>query len=199
MREGAVRVARGVFIKPDRKDSVWRPSLEQIAEIKLRAFGRVGIMNPDTEPLCGQILPTKKPLEPELRLETNGSTSSFQCETQGKVMLHRRAPRKILLAQSEPGPKIRVLWNKGKRKLTDNDLDTFWRSISFRSEAHEVKRILHLMPWWLSNKLGAPWEHLWQRITLPQPATMCAPPSWLNLRVLLPQLLAAPADQPTTS
>ncbi|PWT96265.1 MAG: hypothetical protein C5B53_10005 [Candidatus Melainabacteria bacterium] len=99
-----IRVARGVYIK----DTASPPSLAEIIEVKVKAFGRsiVAHGSQAARKLNGQG-------QDKLVFATNGATTSFRVGNR-VVHLIRTSVRKMQLGDSPPGLIIRALWHLGK-------------------------------------------------------------------------------------
>ena len=100
-----VRVARGVYIK----DTSAPPSLAEIIEVKVKAFGRsiVAHGSQAARKLSGKG-------QDKLVFATNGATTSFRV---GNRIVHlvRTSARKMQLGDSPVGLVVRALWYLGKR------------------------------------------------------------------------------------
>jgi hypothetical protein len=145
------RIARGVFIKDGSPD----PSIEQIAKIKARAFGKTIIKH------CGIIAHELKVLtmdNPEAAFATSGRSTSFRVGSL-KVNFKQISPRKMKLGDRTCGQALRALWYLGKNLCQPETIMKATRYFT-RLDRQQVKVLAPFMPAWLTDNLGCYWPLL---------------------------------------
>lgn len=135
------RLARGVFVR----DLSGKPTLAQIVEAKLKAFG-------------GKIAVHAKKILGSFRLANgnydytfakNGSSSSFDT-IEGRVFLKNQCARKMKLYQQEAGRAAITLWHLRKSWI-DGAVDIVTASFN-RSDKEALLLSAVLKPAWLTDK-----------------------------------------------
>lgn len=170
--EHIVRLTSGLFMKVKRSDPDWRPSIQTIAEAKLLAFRRIGVAttNAQTDAItqssksnaqskaCGDgtISVSQTNLQTVV-YETTGNRSKFRLFNGIVVQVKSIANRKLDLAQSVVGTKLKNIW-QSVEQLCEDSARAFLRSLG-REERADVKVLLPLLPQNISDLLGAPWSH----------------------------------------
>ncbi|MBY0550583.1 MAG: hypothetical protein K2W95_25110 [Candidatus Obscuribacterales bacterium] len=177
------RLSLGVYLKPKIGDQDWRPGAQEVVEAKLGAFRKIAIPAAAAETLATRIAPLQQVKgnnsNDEIRLDTNGATSSFRLYNGQTVRLKRISMRKFDLAQSDVGRVTRVLWEIADTTNLQENIRLLSQSLG-REERKDVKLLLPLMPSWLSNALGAPWAHKWEAHSFPGPAESKNPAMWFS-------------------
>lgn len=142
-----VRVARGVFIRPDRGRL---PTVLEVAKAKAAAFSRTLITHPrDAANELG--LSDESVPETEVFFATDGRTSSFRYQN-FTIHFKGTSRRKMVLGDSHVGKAIRALCYLGAGRLTWRAIDLATCRLS-KTEKEELGSLRRLMPAWLSDVL----------------------------------------------
>lgn len=183
-------VARGVYMRPRPGDPDWRPSALEIARVKARAFAREVIVvktasvphssSPALDAVGSsdsfQIAPNSE-RERETVLATVGAPSSFVLASGEKVRFEKVSARKFQLLRSGVGKDLYLL-----SKLSPESLAKFARSIGGKRK-QIVKHFLSVLPAWMSDVLGWPWNHKWPPSEQNSPSVAVSVPSSFNASV----------------
>ena len=133
-----VRVARGVYIK----DTSPPPSVAEIIEVKVKAFGRTIAAHGSqaAHRLSGQG-------QDKLVFATNGATTSFRVGNR-VVHLVRTSVRKMQLGDSPAGLIIRALWHLGKKACRQETAALLMERLG-RDDKTSLRLAAASMPQWL--------------------------------------------------
>jgi hypothetical protein len=141
-----VRLARGVFVKPD----YGKPpiSAARVARTKAEAFGKkIAVWGRDAAwklGLLGQTPPTKA-----FTFAVNGSSSSFKYRG-GTIYLRKTGARKMRLQDSKAGMALRGLWYLGQESVGDAQVQKATASCLW-GDCQEIRLSLSWLPAWLSH------------------------------------------------
>jgi hypothetical protein len=145
------RLAQGVFVR----DASIVPSVEEIARIKARAFGK-RICDDATNVLqeigvtCVELeAPTEAERVPKTKYSINGHSSSFRC-IHGIVEFRGVAQRKARLSETKLGRRMFALWHLGNHRLTAKALVYQFRELN-KSDREELRQGSAWMPAWLND------------------------------------------------
>lgn len=135
------RVAYGSFILAGYP----RPTQDQIAAGKAKAFGRV---------ICSHGVTALKEFfnfdnpETDTSYATDGATSSFRTSDYGMIHLKQYAPRKLTLGDTPVGKIIRALWHCKTLEFASRLWALLQERIG-RAEREALRRSCHIMPTWM--------------------------------------------------
>ena len=165
----------------------WRPSTEAIVHAKLLAFRRIGVPAASTKLGASSQLSANNSqsknnaklsaesdtsiapnaLAPDaiapqndqqtIVYEITGNKSKFRLFNSIVVHVKSISNRKLDLAQSVVGAKLKNLWQTIDR-LCEDSAHAFLTGAG-REEKSDVKALLPLLPQKMSDLLGAPWNH----------------------------------------
>jgi hypothetical protein len=138
-----VRVARGIYIK----DTSPPPSLAEIIEVKVKAFGRSIAAHGSQA-----ALKLKGIGQDKLVFATNGATTSFRV---GHRVVHlvRTSVRKMQLGDSPVGLIIRALWHLGARACDQATAALLVERLG-RDDATKLRLSAAIMPQWMRQCLA---------------------------------------------
>lgn len=172
-----VRLASGLYMIVKASDPDWRPTAEAIIQAKLLAFRRIGVeaQTPSNDTNKTSASQGSAPVTYEI----SGNRSKFRLFNGIFVHLKPMANRKLDLAQSELGRKLKNLWQSVEHNC-DERARTFLRELG-REEKADVKVLLPLLPQKLSDCLGAPWNHKGEVYPLLRQLDDCLPTEWFSL------------------
>lgn len=152
------RLASGLFLKVKVGDPDWRPSTEKIVQAKLLSFRRIGVAATDTQSAAESETSAPAPEKFEAVVyEITGNSSKFRLFNGIIVQVKSIANRKLDLAQSVVGKKLKKVWQSIDTICADSARE-FARGLG-REERTDVKVLLPLLPQKLSDLLGSPWNH----------------------------------------
>lgn len=176
-----VRLAWGLFMKVKTNDPDWRPQIEAVAQAKLLAFRRVG----------GAALEAQSALEcntssahtdQTVTYQVAGNRSKFRLFDGTVINVKAVSNRKLDLAQSKLGARLKNLWQSVERLCEESAL-AFVRSLG-REEKADVKALLPLLPQRLSDFLGAPWNHKPEVFPISHIPDECSKLEWFSLEAI---------------
>lgn len=137
-----IRLARGVFVR----SLAGKPTLKQIAEAKMAAFGKILLTYGDDLLRQFNIPFNYSGFDTEFAI--NGHSSSFWARD-GLIVLKGIGPRKVKLCQTKVGRAAYALWHIGDGRCGANDVWLATRNFG-RTERAEFRRAGDLMPAWLN-------------------------------------------------
>ena len=158
-RNAIVRLARGVFTKSSTRH---KPSLEEIASAKAKAFGRrFGAVGSKLAQEFGLIKPQQPQQQPDEKavFSINSSSSTFKC---GDVTIYLRktCPRKVVLQESQAGKALVALWHMGKYLCCAEQVRKAIAELG-RVDTQRLRESAPWLPAWLSAYfLDFPLNHL---------------------------------------
>lgn len=159
-----IRVARGVFIRNDIDHEI--PTPFEIAVAKAKSFNKqIVLIGEDALVALGVTHRRPNVDLKDKRADqvygTSGRTSTFHCGDM-KIRFVGYAQRKIALGDSKQGLALRILWQIGKKKCTDEIFDIVTSALN-RSELKQFRSLVRYTPHWISDKY-------WVRVSPPPPS-----------------------------
>lgn len=152
-----VRLASGLFMKVKMNDPDWRPPMQVIVQTKLLAFRRTGVAAADTQAKTESETSLAPSNDQTVVYEITGNRSRFRLFNGILVQIKSIANRKLDLAQTAIGAKLKNLW-QSTETLCEDSTRKFVMSVG-REERDDMKALLPLLPQKISDRLGAPWNH----------------------------------------
>ena len=177
-----VRLASGLFLKVKASDPDWRPTTQAIVQAKLLAFRRIGVAAAETQSNGEGDTSIAGPNGKTVIYEIAGNRSKFRLFNGILVHVKSMAHRKLDLAQSEIGTRLKDLWQLAEGLCEDSVL-AFVRSLG-REEKGDVKVLLPLLPRKISDLLGAPWNHKQEVFPVSYTGDDSSRVEWFSLRAM---------------
>lgn len=173
-----VRLASGLFMKFKMDDPDWRPPTQEIVQTKLLAFRRTGVAAADTQAETESETSLAPSSAQTVVYEITGNRSQFRLFNGILVQIKSIANRKLDLAQTAVGAKLKNLWQSTKT-LCEDSTRKFVTSLG-REERADMKALLPLLPQKISDRLGAPWNHRHQVVAISSIRDDCSSDKWFS-------------------
>ncbi len=165
VKEGyLVRLAAGVLMKAG--PCTPRPSAEEVAEVKARAFGRkIAIHGADGARKLGLNSKGNR----DVIFYTNGHSTSFRY---GSIRVHLKmtSQRRLEISDAEGGLVVRALWYRGRRHVTSLAAERVCRELT-HIQRQEIRKKVRSFPQWLGDILTWLWRFLPAEIVRGKPAS----------------------------